>query len=274
MNNQQTFNRLAPAFFFLQDPAIIAGSSVPYSWVDLGTIETRSSKVDIKEETIMDDRNGISQPITVVQNAFGMTYELETPNSSFRILQMYYRSTPAAAPSPAMNAGTGTSVVHTLYSGSPVKITDASGNGLVNITAITSVTVTAGSQVLAFGVDYTYTPQDLARGFIYMLPGSTYVTGASGVPATISYTYSATTGNVQLTPGSGPCVIVGSGEIHFASCEGSRMIRERGRYSIAIPEITLSAEKLARVKPVVTRLYDPTLSYPNDVTGYVGFPTP
>ena len=265
-------SKMGMSFFFQQSPATINSVATTFPWEDMGPLEERTAKVEPDSETIMDDRNGKAVPVLVVENSFAQTYELTTPGISLKVLSWYYRSNPAAAPSPAIAGGTSTAVPHNLFYNKPVKIVDANGNGQVMVTSITSVTV--GGNALVPNVDYAYVQDDLDRGFFYMLPTSTVVTStASNTPiaATVTYVTSAVTGNVQMQPMSGGCAIQGLGEMHFANCQGAQKIRDRGLWVIQIPDLTLDQKKIARVKPTLTKLGNLGTGIPNDVLAYKGY---
>lgn len=59
---------------------------------------------------------------------------------------------------------------------------------------VSSVVVKSGATTLVAGTDYTL---DAVNGTLTFLPGSTIVTGTSGVPLTVDYTYATFSGRVQ-----------------------------------------------------------------------------
>jgi hypothetical protein len=259
-------------FYFNRDSVPVANGSGgivthTYGWQGLGTIEARSDKVNLDSETIYDDSSGRSRPITVINNGYEQVYEFTTPNVAMPLREIYLQSLPPIAPT-ELPGGTITSAPINLYPGQPAKIMNANGSsGALAVTSITSITV--ASTPLVFGVDYGATPQMLAAGFIQILPTSTVVpsTTPGPVAATITYVATAVTSNVRLKPGTGPCCVQGQGEMHIITC-GQLQYVDQGYFSITIPEAVRDPKKATRLKPTVTRLFDPTGTYADDVTWY------
>ncbi len=253
-------------FYFNRDSVTVPGvggaaaTTHTFGWQRLGIIEARTDKVTTDAETIYDDSSGKSRPVAMIQNSYEQVYEFTAPNVSMPLREIYLQSMPAIAPSPALPGGTFTSVSINLYPGQDAKIVDANGVGVLAVTSVSSINT--GTSTLKFGVDWGATAQQLAAGFITILPTSTVIpmTTPGPVAATINYVATPITGNVQLQPGSGPCAVQGQCEMHLVTC-GQLQYADQAYCAISIPDLTRDPKKVTRMKPTVTRMFDPTGTY-------------
>lgn len=250
---QQVIKKIGLAFIFTPDPI----ASVAQATIDLGTLTERTFAADNGEEVIYDDREGEMQPITVAQNKFDQTYDLTTRGLGATNLAMYYR---AASPTAwTQSAATATDIPHKLFPNSPIKILDALGVPVQMVASITNLKVGAATAVRA--VDYDYTPGDLDRGLVYILPTTTLVTG-NNMAGTITYGTAAVTAGFQISPLTGNCTIEGYGEIHGAACGGRSRFVDTGRYAVTFPSLNLPMDAVAGMKCMVRKLLNTASATP------------
>lgn len=243
----QTLKKIGLMFVFTPDPV----NGVVQPTVDLGTLTQRTIATDNGEEVIYDDREGNQEAITVAQNKFDQTYDLETRGLGASNLAMYYRAVAPVAWT--QSTATATDIPHKAFPNSPIKLLDATGLPVQMVASITNLKVGASTAVR--GVDYDYTPGDLDRALVYILTTSTLVT-AGNTAVTITYVLAAVTAGYTIDPLSGNCAIEGYGEIHGAACNGKSRFVDGGRYSVTFPSLNMPVDQMAGMKAMVRKLHN------------------
>lgn len=250
---RQVAKKLGMAFLFQPDPVTIAGTTTPFPWVDMGGLKERSLKNDGGKVTVYDDRDGKKVPVHVVETASNPSYDLTIENVSGALLAMYYRGLPPVAWT--QSSSTATDIPHKAWPDAPVKIMDNSTIPVPQYMLASITNVKVGATVCVRGVDYDYTPEDLDRGVIYILPTSTNITAAN-TSITITYGLAAVAGGLVIYPQSGGCSIEGYGQIHMGGCGGQSRIVEEGRFSVTFPELGVPIDDIANMKVTVDKLTD------------------
>ena len=101
--------------------------------------------------------------------------------------------------------------------------------GHLNVSSVV-VTKTAGSVTLVAGTDYDL---DATNGLITFKSGSTNVTGSSAVPCTVSYTYAAADGKVEvLTDSIKDYMLLFVGSSKF-DAKAQRVLMHRANFNLA-----------------------------------------
>ena len=260
--------KIGGMFMFQPDPSVVAG--VTYNWppIQVNCLEKRTLKVDKKNDTPMDDTNGVLVPVGLVQTAYVETWSLTTKNVDQYLLALLFGSPP---PTPWVQAAAAaTAVPHVAFPVAPLQINDANGNPVRMVSGSTPPTVMVGGTAAVPGVDFTFAQEDLDRGYIYTAPTSTLFTPAAlaasnvsggGIACTVSYSLAAASG-VEIVPLGSPCSGTGNGVYHASSCDNAFAMPIEGRFSVSIDEPDLALDKAATISLTCVRLYSPGSTRP------------
>lgn len=267
MGQKDRLRKMGARFGFIRDPLSIGGVVTEQPYEDLGTISAVAWTSNQGVETIYDTFGSRNVPITQVANVLEETWELTTPNVSLALLAMMHQSIPPQSFTQAATAKT--DVMHKFYPNKALRIVSRNGDDVIDgypfgIASIQAVKIgaTAGTAVAAVkGVDYDYTTEDLELGRIWILSTSTLVT-TDNTNGYVSYTPRAISGNVLITPNSGPCTIEGYGEIFKGKSCDNKILIDQGRYAITFGGADTPSDQRTKLHPRVTRLKDPTGLYP------------
>ena len=260
--------KIGGVFEFQPDPSIVNGVQFNWPLIQVNVLTKRTIKVDKKNDTPMDDTNGIMVPVGLVQTAYIETWTLTTQNVNAYLLALLFGSPP---PTPwTQAAATATAVPHVAFPAAPLQLVDANGVPVRMVSGTTPPTVQVGGSTAVPNLDYTFAQEDLDRGLIYTGPNSTMFTPAAlaasnvsggGIACTVSYGLAVASG-LEIVPLGSPCVAVGNGAYHASSCDNAFAMPIEGRFSPSVDEPDLALDKAATISLTCVRLYSPGSTRP------------
>lgn len=161
------------------------------AWRDVGTIQVANPNPGATKIQLKDARGGRLLLVDERNIEYTEAYEITCSNMSLENLIYIFGAN--AVQTFSQSATQQSSVAHTVFPDSYLRLHDASGNYFYNIASVQSI----GSLVL--GTDFTTNANDLKMGRVKILPGASGVS-SSGTSLNVTFTPTAISGQRYFNP--------------------------------------------------------------------------
>lgn len=246
-----------------RDPVTVNGAPVTQPWREIGLCSPASLNRQLTKNEILDSASGSLQHVGTHRTRVAEVFDIVSRDLNFNNLAALYGNVIPEAFTQANTVVTD-GAGHNAWPNSILPIVKVVSGVNVRQYMLSAITnVKKGATVLVKGTDYDYTAEDLDEGIIRILNG---VVIAAGDAVTVTYTPKAITGDRLIVPDFSGCdTIYCDVELVWSRCDGGeKTIREfRAELDVNQTSGQMSVEKESEITVTLTKLHDPTKTFPN-----------